>query len=402
MHELRQGAISLAAVASHGGEIAPLLARTVAGGDWGPEPAERRTIRVGGKRREVFALGLIDLIVHGVVSDALATAAEPTLSSRLLSYRAGQAWWRGAQELGQFVRAGRRDLYVLRRDVASYTDSIPTADDSPLWPMVEGTLAPDGTLAAWARAVLRGVIRPAIVDGRGEPVDRPIGVPTGQPIAVVLFNLYLRDVDRDLAGIPGAFYARYSDDIAFAHPDPGVARRAAAALVDRLRSLRLALNDDKSRDWFLTRAGRRSADWPEARGTQHVPLLGLRVGADGTVGLDAAKAREVIRDVRRRAEAAAAATDDSTVDRARLVGAVVRRALDPADTQLSLKSAPLLRNVVTDRRQLAELDHRIAREVAAALASDRSIRVFRVLPPREVRRLAGLPSLVALRNADPT
>jgi hypothetical protein len=77
---------------------------------------------------------------------------------------------------------------------------------------------------------------------------------------------------------------------------------------------------------------------------------------------------------------------------------VVRGALDPSDTHRSLKAAPLLRAVVTDRRQLAELDHRIAREVAAALTGDRSIRALRDLPPAAVRRRAAVPSLVAARN----
>ena len=55
------------------------------------------------------------------------------------------------------------------------------------------------------------------------------GVPTGQPISCVLFNLYLSGLDAQLDRIPGAFYARYCDDIVFAHPDPDVVRAADAS-----------------------------------------------------------------------------------------------------------------------------------------------------------------------------
>ena len=46
------------------------------------------------------------------------------------------------------------------------------------------------------------------------------------PIATTMFNLYLMPLDKELAAIPGAFYARYSDDVLLAHPDPDVVRRA--------------------------------------------------------------------------------------------------------------------------------------------------------------------------------
>ena len=91
MHELRQGAVSLASVAARRDEVAKLMARSVAAGDYQFGPAELRTIRVGGKQRVVFALSLADRLVHGVLSDALEAAIEPSLSDRLYSYRSASA-----------------------------------------------------------------------------------------------------------------------------------------------------------------------------------------------------------------------------------------------------------------------------------------------------------------------
>ena len=407
IYELREGDVSLASVAARHRDVAQLIARTVAAGAYEPGPAEVRTIRVGGKRRVVFALGLVDLLVHRVVSDALETAIEPTLSPRLLSYRSGIPWWRGAQDLAAWVREheGRRDrngrlqggLYVLRRDIRSYTDTIPVDDGSAVWEMVGRALSPAEPMTPWAWSVVRSVVRPAVLGPRGRPLNRDRGAPTGQPVSCVLFNLYLRELDHELAAVNDGFYARYSDDIAFAHVDHRVAQQAAAAMDAVVARLGLTLNAEKGRDFYLTRAGHASDRWPGANGAQHVPLLGLRVGADGTVGLEPVKAREVVRDSRRRASAAAAASTDHD-EAADLACAMVRRALDPGDMQAAARAAPLLRHVVTDRRQLAELDHRIAREVAGVLVGDRSVRAFRTMPPARLRGRHGLPSLVEARN----
>ena len=59
--------------------------------------------------------------------------------------------------------------------------------------------------------------------------------------------------------------------------------------------------------------------------------------------------------------------------------------------------AGLLRAVVTDRRQLAQLDHLLALAVAAAAGERPGVRAFREAPPRQLRAW-GLPSLVDARN----
>ena len=407
LYELTQDGVSLGTVVMRRDEIARLLARTVASGTYRPQPARLRTIRVNGKARVVFALPLADVIVHGVVSRLIESAAADRLSPNLYSYREGIPWWRAATGLATYVRGHRRipgvrdgGVYVLRRDVNAYTDSIPVDTASPVWPILQRAVDAGGAgqgIDPGDWDLIEHVVRPEIEVPDGTPVRRDSGVPTGQPISCVLFNLYLADMDRELSSIPGAFYARYSDDMAFAHPDPAVARRAAALIVEHLAALGLKLKQEKSRDLFLTVAGRPSDAWPEARGANAVTFLGLKVNADGTLGLDRVKARGLVRDVERRAQAAVDAAADPE-EAGRLAAAVIRQAIDPDDPDASLKTASLIRWIVTDRRQLAELDHRIARAMAGVLTNDRSIRAFRRMPPRLLRERYGLPSLVALRN----
>ena len=286
--------------------------------------------------------------------------------------------------------------------MAAYTDTIPVGPESRVWPVLRAALEaaqPRVPLRDHDWALVEAVVRPAIRSESGPAVRLDRGVPTGQPISVLLFNVYLAEVDAALAAIPGSFYARYSDDLVFAHPSPDVVRSAAARIEAITAGLRLGLNAGKAHDLYLTAAGRASGAWPAARGTDHVDLLGLRVDARGRVGLSDAKARELVRDIGRRA-AIAARHADTERDRTRLATEVVRAALEPDDPDRSARAARLLRTVVTDRAQLADLDARIALAVAAAVTGRSSVRAFRSLPPRELRK-AGLPSLVEARNDFP-
>jgi hypothetical protein len=94
--------------------------------------------------RVVVAYGLTDTIVTGAVSTLIEEAATPLLSDRLYSYRPGVSWLTPSADLASYIRRHRRErpdprtrgLYVLRRDVDSYTDSIPVAPSSRVWQMV--------------------------------------------------------------------------------------------------------------------------------------------------------------------------------------------------------------------------------------------------------------------------
>jgi hypothetical protein len=222
----------------------------------------------------------------------------------------------------------------------------------------------------------------------------------GQPIASVVANLYLRDLDRALEEIPGGFYARYGDDFLFAHADADVARHADRVMDEVVDRLSLTVNEKKKRTTFLTPVGRPSSEWPEARGKSSVPFLGTHISGDGTVGLDNKKVRLLLRELDERTTSTVRTLNGARRDEAgRAVCAVVNRALDPRSALTQQKSAVLLRRVVSDRRQLEQLDYWIARLVVKSLTGRRDVRGFRDVPYRTLRRDWGLVSLVAARNA---
>jgi hypothetical protein len=404
LYRLTDGEVSLATVIMHRAEVARLLARTVGSGAYQLRPAVVRQIVVEGRRRTVFAFPLLDMIVHGVVAEVLTELVEPLLSRGVYSYRAGTSWMEGVSALAAFLRRHRRErpdpltrgLYVVRRDVDAYTDSIPLGARSAIWTQLDALFAaaggPPPTEAD--RRLIDEVVRPTVLSDDGAPATRLHGVATGQPIASVCFNLFLADVDREFDAIPGGFYARYSDDLVFAHPDADVALAASHVLDERIAALGLRFNDEKRSDLYLTGAGRDSVAWPEARGTSSLTFLGMLVAHDGTVSLGHRKTRGLLRDARRRAaNTAAAVAGQDEQRRGRVVTGVLNALLDPRDPHLHGSAAPLLARVVTDRRQLDSLDHQLARIVASAVSGEAGPGAFRRVPYRRIRGGWGLRSL---------
>ena len=404
LYDFRQDDVALARIVQKRRKVAKLLARAVRRGEYALEPGVVREIEVEGKIRAVVAYGLTDTIVRSAVSTALEEAVAPLLSDRLYSYRAGVSWLQPSADLAAYVRAHRRarpdartrGLYVLRRDVDSYTDSIPVDPRSAVWPMVRDVL---GAVSDFDWTLVEQTIRPELKELGGGYALRVRGVPTGQPVSCTLFNFYLHELDHVLAGIEGGFYARYSDDILFAHPDAEVARHASETLDAHVAALGLQTKPEKEANLYLTAAGRASEAWPGTRGTTTVPFVGTTVSATGTVALNRKKLRGVLRDVERRAFRAARAargTDERAAGRA--VCSVVNAALAPGPSPFQQASASLLGRAVTDRGQLAQVDYWLARMVVRAVTGDRGVRSFRRVAYRTVREEWGLVSLLHRRN----
>jgi hypothetical protein len=122
------------------------------------------------------------------------------------------------------------------------------------------------------------------------------------------------------------------------------------------------------------------------------------VSARGTVALNRAKVRRLLREVERRVERSAAAAAGSPAERGRLVCSVVNQALAPRPGPLRQASAALLRRAVTDRGQLAQIDYWLARMAVRAVTGDASVQTFRRIPYRTIREEWGLVSLEHARN----
>lgn len=144
----------------------------------------------------------------------------------------------------------------------------------------------------------------------------------------------------------------------FAHPDLDVVRDADRRIEEVLARLDLRVNRSKSQNLYLTTAGHHPKEWENGKGTTSIPFVGTNISARGTVALNRKKLRAFLRDIERRAMN----TVDSLKIRDReyvgqVVCSVVNRVLASHVTVGRATSVSLVRRVVTDRNQIAQLDY---------------------------------------------
>jgi Reverse transcriptase (RNA-dependent DNA polymerase) len=382
-----------------------LVARALADASFVPCAVTMRPARIGARARQLATLAPLDLVVHGVIADALAERLEPQLSPQLFSYRRGRSSWTALRSLARGVsrhrrqRANPRDrgLFVLRADVQDFTDSWPIDDGAPLWPELQRLTGLPDDSAHWR--MLRRLLVPAIISSAPPSPVAPErrGVLFGAPTTNVLANLYLVPLDDQLAATPGMLYARFGDDIFCAHPDREVLRDAEATLQRILTARGLRLNQGKLRRLFWNGAGRRSPAAPEIPGTTQVAFLGGALRFAGGVALSPRKWAALLSDLHARVRRTAALMRDAPADDlAPALVAVANQSLS-LQSPLATDYAPLLADLVSDRQQLKQLDWLLALWIAEAVTRRRGVRALRDVPGRRLRDL-GLRSLVRSRN----
>ena len=399
---LQEGGVSITTIDRSRDRVARLLVDDLLAGRIAERPGRMYVVTQDRKARRLFEFSLVEMIIQDAVAHWLAEQSSGALSARLYSYRSGTSYHRALRDFAQFIRhvrkSGCRGLYVLRRDVRSYFDSIPVHDDAPLWTSLEPFVAGSPRVEA-TRMLLRRALRPQLVSARGEVYRLESGIPTGSPVANVVANLYLRTMDAELGQVAGAFYARYGDDIIAAHPDATTIETLGRSLAAYLSRHDVESNPEKVRDCYLTTAGRPEPTGRPFRGGSAVEFLGHRIMAIGTVGLSRRKTRALLNALRAAAANAARAGIPS-------IDARIHRIVQSVNALLSPMSAAahpyaiLLRTTVTDRPYLEWLDHEVALIVLEAAFGRRSVIHFRRVPPRTLRTSFRLRSLLASRNGD--
>ncbi|MCP4385710.1 MAG: hypothetical protein GY798_30595, partial [Hyphomicrobiales bacterium] len=241
--------------------IARLLVDDLKHGRLPPKPGVPRSIKTDGKRRTVYRFEFCDQVIQTVMADWLRERASAELSPALYSYRPGMACHQAVHAAAHYLVQHRRSrsdphhrgVYVLRRDVKSYFDAVPVADDGRVWMILKRLLGTDGD--PMEMELVQRAVRPFIrIDDRSAQLSR--GLPTGSPVANEIANVYLSEMDWKLAQVAGGFYARYGDDVLAMHAERTTAMDMATTLHHELEGSGLCWNEEKGLDLFLTAAGR--------------------------------------------------------------------------------------------------------------------------------------------------
>jgi hypothetical protein len=401
---LHECGVSLTTIQRNSDRVARLLVGDLLATRLAERPGRTFVMKKDGKERRLYEFSLVEMILQDAVAAWLSERSAASLSARLYSYRTGTSYHRALADFARYVRRSQRTrehprgLYVLRRDVHAYFDSVPVRDDAPLWAeldrLIDGEPNPMLTRSLVARAV-----RPLLADGNGTAYRLACGIPTGSPVANVVANLYLRSMDEELSRVPDAFYARYGDDILVAHPDAEAAASMGRVLASYLTDGEVTSNPDKTRDVYLNSAGRAAPAAGSFVGAAAVEFLGHRITAHGTVALSRRKTRALLDALRSGARNATKPDVATLHGRVRRVVQTLNALLNPRSAA-SHPYAGLLHTTVTDRPFLHWLDHELALITLEAALGTRRVSNLRQFPPRVLRSMFGLRSLVAARNRD--
>ncbi|MBX3188511.1 MAG: hypothetical protein KF819_15960 [Labilithrix sp.] len=386
--------------------VVRVIGRALADASYRPGVARVSRSFIAGKWRDVARLGPLDVIAHGVVAEILGERLEHHLSPRVYSYRAKRSPWQALRWLAKVARMDSarrpdprtRGLYVLRSDIQRYAPTIPLDAESLLWPELRAICELDESSPHWE--MVRSLVLQELVDAEGASCSRDRGVLFGAPTSNALMNMYLIPLDDAFDALRGA-YARFGDDVLFAHFDLDVVKRAKRELDRVLVARRLEPNPDKVKIFYWNNAARPAPHAPEIEAVSRLAFLGGWVGFDGTISLPPAKWRAALRDLRARIRRTARLVPDATPEaRARILAGVTNAAFD-LGSDLSVSYKEMLIDLVSDRAQLAQLDYLLALWIAEAATGARGPAAFRRLGYRWLRRRAGLESRLVARNRRP-
>lgn len=388
--------------------LARAIARSVAAGDYRPQPVDLWSLESKDKTRAAHMPAFSDHVVGSALYQLLTRNARCYGLPGVYSYLPGLTNAAAMRALGAFVRRHRRrvgptgpPLYVLQSDFDHYGDGLPVGPDAALWPILREIAAlgsPSGELSERTWNLITALIRPVVRDSGGAEFTRLEGVPMGTPIVPVISNLAVLPMDRAILEIDGIFYARYNDDFLVAHPDLAAMHEADARIDRELGPLGVRRKTAKECRTALSATGMPSSADAAYRGGNRIDCLGLSVSHAGALTVGPHRLRRFMGRVTARIDGAAPALWPLPAhQRAGHLVEMTNVMLDVA-SPFAVGGLSALLDTTTDRGVLKDLDFRIARKIVQTATGRPGVRGFRVLTPRTLYTDLGLVSLVHLKN----
>jgi hypothetical protein len=399
--------ISLAFISNVQGRFSRLLLRDIRWGRYKHSRGVAEKVFIKTKPRTLIKFELKDRVLHKVLAKMLSTKIEPYLADSLHSYRKDKSWWDPVSQFAEYVRKYRKaipdkkkqGLYVLRTDIKSYSDSIPLHVSSRLWSILKDVLKENGRLDEGLFELFQKSMRPVIKPKKKSPYTPLYGVPFGSPLCVLADNLYLKDLDFELQELNNeAFYARYGDDIIYAHPSYDAVKLAEAKIHLRLAENELRVGEKKHRIFSFNNCGKFDSGLPDTKGTSIIKFLGVVIDFDSIVSLKFSEFRALKKIIAVRLknfQRCLPAADNKNV--AKELCTFADKLLNPS-WEYSLTVSSMLKCCITSRNQLKELDLYVADTIARLLSGKNSKAAFKEYPYRVLREEYKLRSLCYSRN----
>lgn len=396
----QQAGVNYFSFGLHEAKLAKLLCTAVVNESYEFQPAKQRVIVVNNKKRIVYDFVVLDKIVIGVVIGILTEIAETYLSNQVFSYRKGRRPLDAVKRFAGYLQKQRakteaqknEGCYVLKTDIADYTDNIFLDQQSKLWVMLTEMLAKSNVqLTSYQQQLIRDCFRPSYINAEGLLQCNSKGVPTGSVASTLAYNLYVAEIDKQLTRIAGLYYSRYCDDILMAHSDPRVLNQAIDQFNQMLVELGLQRKQQKDVAVYFNKAGK-SAEW---RGSHKLTFLGYDVYANGTFMLSSKRQAKLLAAIRQRIKNVIQLCQmQSSNELGKIICQTVNSSL--LDETFGENAVQYLLEC-TNLAMLKHLDYLIALSIAESVSQRKGVRAFRTVPYHKIRSEWDLASLVSLR-----
>lgn len=347
--------------------------RLVKSGRYHFSPYKHKTVRVKNKTRDLYIASWPDRFVEKWLSVGLNKLLNKWFSNNSYAYRIGKFGLDKCQSL--VARSLRSDLYIIRRDISNYFNSI---SHDILIDKLSGLIDQNDNL--WNLLIQR--VKFEHTDGVAN-----IGVPFGSPIACVFANIYLTNLDHELEKLPVSYF-RYADDFIIFSDSESTILEAQKALIANIDKLQLSFKPSHTQNITFNN---------EIDGFVHCnkfKFLGIEFTKNGSIRLGVEKQRKIVNLFKR--ELSTIKTKINKLgnldDKIKLAVEATRSVLDNR-----IRSAAIIDYYIkhiNDEKQLRDIDMLIAKQVISIVLNKKfRYRDFSKIPYKKLRK-AGLTSLV--------
>jgi Reverse transcriptase (RNA-dependent DNA polymerase) len=284
------------------------------------------------------------------------------------------------------LRSAKGPVYVVKRDVADYFASV---NHDLLLGKLAQLVDPDDYLFHLLKQ--RVCFR---YQAHGRTQLATMGIPFGTAVACLLANIFLAELDHQVAGLPGVMYFRYADDILLLSESAEAAKGAAHRLDSALSTLHLRWKPSHMQNLLIAAETQPKDGFVSAPGFRYLGLL-FRPG--GEVGLSRDKFRKMqnlFRFAFRRSRRRWKKLEDPRA-RAQALVELARETIEKGVRNVAIIDYYLKH--VNDERQLCLLDRWLAQEILSAVFGGHKRSHFRRISFHDLR-VMGLPSLVHRRR----
>lgn len=347
--------------------------------------AKEKNVLINEKYRLLYGFDWHETILQGAMAKVLSDLYSPIFSDSLQSYRKGRGSHNTLLALSKYLKdiPADKKVYILRKDIKSYGDSIP---HDKLFEILKVTLDEKD----YFFEVLKKIIGFEYYDFETKKLKtKTIGLPTGSQLNNIITNIFLTDLDKKIDSfVPECCYYRYGDDILVATQSKAVAEKITAILDEMIIIKELKFSEEKSQNFSFD---------PISGLNPKFKYLGLMVNPKGNISLTPEKDEELKDEIKSTLVKIHRMTKQITTDKALSIvtlNKIVKQLFFETDLHSELLS---YFPVVNDEDYWKKLDLWVAKELLAVIYNRSGERVFKKYPFKKLRE-DGLISLRHIRR----